>query len=232
MNVIIALKGSHFWFFFFFNYLDPILIYISLWIDCLFEIRKIAVCLFWISCQVTTGSLMRLLSQGRKKHMAWPGLEPRTSRRPCEHSDHRATDPRGRPVTISPCLIRFVPESARNHAGTDETVPMLLAARARTHTEPPNVKGEEKAHGPTGTRTQDLSQTVRAFWPLSYRATRSTCDNLLAGTTLYDPSSFLWTFSLLLKELFVIFICVVRPSTFSNDISSEAMKSILTIFHI
>ena len=27
-----------------FIYLDPILIYISLWIECLFEIRKIAVC--------------------------------------------------------------------------------------------------------------------------------------------------------------------------------------------
>ena len=27
-----------------FIYLDPILIFISLWIDCLFEIRKIAVC--------------------------------------------------------------------------------------------------------------------------------------------------------------------------------------------
>ena len=37
-------------------------------------------------------------------------------------------------MTISPCLIRFVPESAWNHAGTDETVPLLLAARARTHT--------------------------------------------------------------------------------------------------
>ena len=34
-----------------FNYLDPILIYISLSIDCLFEIRKIAVCFlfFWLS---------------------------------------------------------------------------------------------------------------------------------------------------------------------------------------
>ena len=32
-----------------FNYLDPILIYISLWIDCLFEIRKIAVCFLWLS---------------------------------------------------------------------------------------------------------------------------------------------------------------------------------------
>ena len=30
-----------------FIYLDPILIYISLWIDCLFEIRKIAICFLW-----------------------------------------------------------------------------------------------------------------------------------------------------------------------------------------
>ena len=28
-------------------YLEPILIYISLWIDCLFEIRIIAVCFLW-----------------------------------------------------------------------------------------------------------------------------------------------------------------------------------------
>ena len=32
-----------------FIYLDLILIYISLWIDCLFEIRKIAVCFLWLS---------------------------------------------------------------------------------------------------------------------------------------------------------------------------------------
>ena len=31
-----------------FIYLDPILIYISLCIDCLFEIRKIAVCFLWL----------------------------------------------------------------------------------------------------------------------------------------------------------------------------------------
>ena len=31
-----------------FIYLDPILIYISLWIDCLFEIRKIPVCFLWL----------------------------------------------------------------------------------------------------------------------------------------------------------------------------------------
>ena len=29
-------------------YLDPILIYISFWIDCLFEIRKIALCSLWL----------------------------------------------------------------------------------------------------------------------------------------------------------------------------------------
>ena len=32
-----------------FNYVDLILIYISLWIDWLFEIRKIAVCFLWLS---------------------------------------------------------------------------------------------------------------------------------------------------------------------------------------
>ena len=32
----------------FFYYLDPVLIYISFWIDCLFEIRKIAVCVLWL----------------------------------------------------------------------------------------------------------------------------------------------------------------------------------------
>ena len=32
-----------------FNYLNLILIYINLWIDSLFEIRKIAVCFLWLS---------------------------------------------------------------------------------------------------------------------------------------------------------------------------------------
>ena len=32
-----------------FIHLDPILIYISLWIDCLFEIRKFSVCFLWLS---------------------------------------------------------------------------------------------------------------------------------------------------------------------------------------
>ena len=49
-----------------------------------------------------------------------------------------------RPVTISICLIRFIPESIRNHAGTDETDPLLPAAQTWTHTEPQNAKGEDK----------------------------------------------------------------------------------------
>ena len=67
---------------------------------------------------------------------------------------------------ISPCLIRFVPKSARKHAGTDDTISfrLLLAARGRTHTEPLNVKGAEKECAPTGTRTQGLSLTVQALY--------------------------------------------------------------------
>ena len=45
-----------------FIYLDPILIYICLWVDCLFEIRKIAVCFLWLSllgeCRVTDEALL------------------------------------------------------------------------------------------------------------------------------------------------------------------------------
>ena len=114
------------------------------------------------------------MSKGRKKNVARSGLQPRVSRLPCEHfttelSSHMSTG------YIFPCLIRFIPESARNHAGTDETVSfrLLLAARARTHTEPPNVTGPEKDRDPTGTRTQGLSLTVRALrLPLSYTIDR------------------------------------------------------------
>ena len=49
-----------------------------------------------------------------------------------------------RPVTISIYLIRFIPESTGNHAGTDQTVPVLPAAQTLTHTDPQNVKGEGK----------------------------------------------------------------------------------------
>ena len=45
-----------------FIYLDPILICVGLRIDCLFEIRKIAVCFFWLSlpggCGVAGGALL------------------------------------------------------------------------------------------------------------------------------------------------------------------------------
>ena len=47
----------------------------------------------------------------------------------------------GRPVTISIRLIRFIPESTRNHAGTDETVPLLPTAQTWAHTQPQNVSG-------------------------------------------------------------------------------------------
>ena len=49
-----------------------------------------------------------------------------------------------RPVTVSICLIRFIPESTRQHAGTDETICLLSAAQTWTPTEPHNVKREEK----------------------------------------------------------------------------------------
>ena len=53
-----------------FIYLDPILIYISLWIDCLFEIRKIAVCFLWLSLpgdyRVTDEALLA------KNYVVWP----------------------------------------------------------------------------------------------------------------------------------------------------------------
>ena len=45
-----------------FIYLDPVLIYISLWIDCLFEIRKIVVCFLLLllpgDCRVTDEALL------------------------------------------------------------------------------------------------------------------------------------------------------------------------------
>ena len=54
--------GLDFYFIQVFIYLDPVLIYISLWIDCLFEIRKIVVCFLWLSlpgdCRVTDDALL------------------------------------------------------------------------------------------------------------------------------------------------------------------------------
>ena len=55
----------------------------------------------------------------------------------------QTTELKSRPVTISICLIRFIPESTRNHFGTDETISLLPAAQTWTQTEPQNIKGEE-----------------------------------------------------------------------------------------
>ena len=58
-----------------FIYLDPILIYISLWIDCLFEIRKIAVCFLWLSLpgdyRVTDEALLAKTTQYDPPSFLW-----------------------------------------------------------------------------------------------------------------------------------------------------------------
>ena len=59
---------------------------------------------------------------------------------------HRAMEPHNQLVTFSSCLIRFIPESARNHAGTDETIPSRSPSMSLHW--PPNVTGVEKEHGP------------------------------------------------------------------------------------
>ena len=45
-----------------FIYLDPILIYIGLWVGCLFGVRRVAVCFLWLSlpggCRVTDEALL------------------------------------------------------------------------------------------------------------------------------------------------------------------------------
>ena len=67
-----------------------------------------------------------------------PAYRARTQTTELKSHTHR------RPLTISNSLIRFLADSTRNHAGTDETVPLLPATQTWTHTEPQNVKGEEK----------------------------------------------------------------------------------------
>ena len=71
-------------------------------------------------------------------------------------------------------VLKFVPESARNHARTDETVPLLLAAQAWTHAEPPNVTGEEIAQVP--------DREPKKI-PLAYRASTLTTE-LLSHTVV------------------------------------------------
>ena len=78
-----------------------------------------------------------------------------------------ATEPHGRPATISPCLNRFVPESARNHAGTDETGPTLSHQMSQ---------GRKKHMARPGLEPRTSRIPCEHSSQLSYRATRSTCD--------------------------------------------------------
>ena len=117
--------------------------------------------------------ILSYMSQGRKQHMARPGLEPRPLAYRARTLANWATEPHCRPATISPCLNRFVPESARSRAGTDETVPLLLTARARTHTGHQISQGRKKHMARPGLEPR----TSR----IPYRATRSTCDIYMKG---------------------------------------------------
>ena len=108
----------------------------------------------------------KIVSQRRKKHMARPEFEPRISCILCEHSVNWATEPHGRPVTISPCLkdsspnlLRTMPEPTKKSlcCSQPEHGPTLATKCHRGG----------KAHGPTMNRTKDLSHTVRALWPLA-----------------------------------------------------------------
>ena len=117
-------------------------------------------------------------SQGRKKIVARPGLEPRASLLLCEHSANWATEP----LTFSPCLIRFVPKSAQNNGGTTKEQQnmhflMLVALAMNPHWATTCHRGGKNC-GQTGTPTQGLSLTMRALCQLSYRATWSSFDKV------------------------------------------------------
>ena len=75
--------------------------------------------------------------------MAGLEFEPRAS----HGASSLPPEPHGQPVTFFSCLsclVRFDPESARNNAGTDKTVPLLFAAQARTHTGHQMSQGQKK----------------------------------------------------------------------------------------
>ena len=88
----------------------------------------------------------------------------------------RALEPDDRPVTISLCLNRFVPESARNRLGTNKRLSLCwLAVRARTHTEPPNATWGGGGGGVGGAQCPtDISHTVRAL-PAFYNRIAIVC---------------------------------------------------------
>ena len=186
----------------------------------------------------------KIVSQRRKKHMARPGFESRISRIPCEHSVNWATEPHGWPVTISPCLIDSspnllitIPEPTKTSlcCSQPEHGPTLATKRHREekHMARPGIEPRiskchrgGKAHGPTRNRTQDLSHTVWELWPLSYRATRSTCDNSIIPKL---------TKSKIFKTLASICGCAGRfqsylienpQNRFSRDVAFMLVKSV------
>ena len=79
----------------------------------------------------------------------------------------RALEPDYRPVTISPCLNRYVAESARNRAGTNETRLSLCSSQSEHGPTLSHQMSRERSggevQGPTGIRAEDLSHTVRAL---------------------------------------------------------------------
>ena len=92
-----------------------------------------------------------------EKKSTWPDRdEPRSSPLPCENSSQTIN-----PRQFSPCLNRYVPESAQNRAGTNETRLSHCCSRSE-HT--PTLSHQMslgrlwgEVQGPTGIRTEDLS---------------------------------------------------------------------------
>ena len=120
----------------------------------------------YLDCYLCYGNRKLVTSVTGRNHRGPPGLEPRASRLLCEYSANWATEPFGRPLTFSPCIIRFVPESARNNGGT--TTHVLFDARCpnRESTLSHQISQGRKNRSPTRTRSQGLRLTVRALCQL------------------------------------------------------------------
>ena len=84
---------------------------------------------------------------------------------------HWATEPHDRPITISPYLIRFIPESARNHAGTKENQVPFFAARSPSTDLHWATKCQRSGKRMWPDRDSNPGSLALYHW-LSYRATR------------------------------------------------------------
>ena len=151
----------------------------------------ITVCLRWRHRSTLECTEHMFMSQGRKKHTARPGLESRTSRIPCEHSHHWATEPHGRPVTSSPCLI------ARNHGGSDETVTFVARSPSTALCWAPNV---------TGWGSMGL---LVIYYPWSYHESSLECKLSEEMITVVDDC--------LMMTIYIIYIFVHLTSNIWND---------------